>query len=541
MRRRALIVSMAVIVLGAMALLWSRTSNDGGPATPIYLDETAAAGITHAYDGEFPFFVGGGVATFDCNDDGFPDLYFAGGERPAALYVNESTVGGALRFVAKPSSVTDLTLVTGAYPLDVDNDGLLDLAVLRRGGNAILGGRGNCEFDDVTEKVGIDPDADWTVSFSATWETGNQLPTMVFGSYLVPDTYECGTSKLWRPTGAAYSAAVELPGHCTLSVLFSDWNRDGRVDLRVSNDRNYDRKAREQLWRIRAGEPPYEYRAADGWRDLVIWGMGIASHDLTGDGKPEIYLTSQSDNKLQTLEPGVNEPTYRDIALARGVTAHRPYVGGDILPSTAWHPEFDDVNNDGFIDLFVAKGNVEGQIDYAANDPNNLLLGTADGTFVERGSDSGIANDSRSRGAALVDLNLDGLLDLVVVNRRVQVEVRRNVGDGTSDSPRTMGRWLAVRLRQPAPNTSAVGAFVEVRTTDEIITREHTVGGGHASGEMGWIHFGVGNSSTAEIRVTFPGAAPGEWQAVDTNSFYDLQRGATPVRWQPARDRFAGD
>ncbi|NBO84279.1 MAG: hypothetical protein EBV14_02860, partial [Actinobacteria bacterium] len=68
MRRRALIVSMAVIVLGAMALLWSRTSNDGGPATPIYLDETAAAGITHAYDGEFPFFVGGGVATFDCND-----------------------------------------------------------------------------------------------------------------------------------------------------------------------------------------------------------------------------------------------------------------------------------------------------------------------------------------------------------------------------------------------------------------------------------------------------------------------------------------
>ncbi|NBU07059.1 MAG: VCBS repeat-containing protein [Acidimicrobiia bacterium] len=112
-----------------------------------------------------------------------------------------------------------------------------------------------------------------------------------------------------------------------------------------------------------------------------------------------------------TLEPGVNEPTYRDIALARGVTAHRPYVGGDILPSTAWHPEFDDVNNDGFIDLFVAKGNVEGQIDYAANDPNNLLLGTDDGTFIERGSDSGIANDSRSRGAALVDLNLDGLLD----------------------------------------------------------------------------------------------------------------------------------
>ena len=60
-----------------------------------------------------------------------------------------------------------------------------------------------------------------------------------------------------------------------------------------------------------------------------------------------------------------------------------------MLPSTAWHPEFQDVNNDGFVDLFVTKGNVEAQPDYATRDPNNLLLGTADGTFVEAAEDGG--------------------------------------------------------------------------------------------------------------------------------------------------------
>ena len=158
---------------------------------------------------------------------------------------------------------------------------------------------------------------------------------------------------------------------------------------------NYDRNAREQLWKVRKGEQPREFEEADGWRKVVIWGMGIASYDLTGDGKPEVYLTSQADNKLQTLEDGATGPQYRDIALDRGVTAQRPYVGDGVLPSTAWHPEFDDVNNDGFIDLFVAKGNVDAQVDYASFDPNNLLLGQKNGTFVERGEQSGINSDAR--------------------------------------------------------------------------------------------------------------------------------------------------
>ena len=78
------------------------------------------------------------------------------------------------------------------------------------------------------------------------------------------------------------------------------------------------------------------------------------------------------------------------MALEAGVTAHRPYAGDTTLPSTAWHAEFEDVNADAFVDLFVAKGNVEAQPEYAARDPSNLLLGQPDGTFVESAEAAGI-------------------------------------------------------------------------------------------------------------------------------------------------------
>ena len=66
--------------------------------------------------------------------------------------------------------------------------------------------------------------------------------------------------------------------------------------------------------------------------------------------------------------------SFKDGAYARGVTAHRPYTGGDLRPSTAWHTQFEDVNNDGLVDLFIAKGNVAKMPDFAAKDPNLSLI-----------------------------------------------------------------------------------------------------------------------------------------------------------------------
>ena len=80
-------------------------------------------------------------------------------------------------------------------------------------------------------------------------------------------------------------------------MLFTDWNRSGTPSLRVSNDREYYEGGQEQMWRIAPGEPPRLYTEKDGWKYLRVWGMGIASYDLSGSGYPDYFLTSMADQQ----------------------------------------------------------------------------------------------------------------------------------------------------------------------------------------------------------------------------------------------------
>ena len=547
-RSLGLIVGLVVVVLagGALALNVIRGATPTSAlAPPHFVDETASSGLDHVYDGDLAFFVGGGVAVFDCNGDRRPDVYVAGGSGPAALYRNDSPVGGSLRFSAVPDPVTDLTDVNGAYPLDIDGDGQVDLAVLRVGENVLLRGLGGCRFERANEAWAFNGGTASTTAFSAKWEGSAALPTMAFGNYVNPAHTDprrlCDDNALVRPatSGTGFAPAIPLsPSWCALSMLFSDWDRSGRVDLRISNDRHYyrDGEGQEQLWQVATGQPPRQYTDADGWVPIEIWGMGIASYDLTGDGYPEVFLTSQGENRLQTLTTGPSQPTYRDIGLKRGVNAAQPFTGGDQLPSTAWHPEFQDVNNDGFVDLFISKGNVSAQPDFAQKDPSNLLLGQPDGTFKEGADAAGIVEYAKGRGAALVDFNLDGLLDLVEVNLGDRVKLWRNVGAGDAARPAPLGNWLAVQLSQPGPDRNGIGAWIEVRVGDVTLRREVTVGGGHVGGQLGWIHFGLGPASEAQVRVQWPDGQLGPWQHVAANQFVDIERGATEAHpWQPPK------
>jgi hypothetical protein len=168
--------------------------------------------------------------------------------------------------------------------------------------------------------------------------------------------------------------------------------------------------------------------------------------------------------------------------------------------------------------------------DFASRDTNDLLLQKPDGSFEEVGDKAGIVTYLTGRGGMLTDFNGDGMLDMVVVNRLANATLWRNISLG-------LGGWLQVRLHEDDSNRDAIGAWIEVDLGGRIIRRENTIGGGHASGHLGWLHFGLGNAQEVKVRVQWPnsGGQWGAWQSVQSNGFYVLDKttGATP--WSAPR------
>lgn len=493
------------VVLGAAV-----AAAGAAASSPVFEDASDAVPATHIYSGGWEHFVGGGVAVFDCNADTRPDIFAAGGTNPAHLFV--SRAGGDLAFDIG-TGIPAVTGVTGAYPIDIDGDGLIDLAILRVGQNQLLRGLGDCRFE--VPDWGFQTEDRWTTAFSATWEPGQDWPTLAVGNYVDrtdPDGPfgACDANMLYRKGGAGFAPPVALePGFCALSMLFSDWARTGAAELRISNDRHYYvRGGYEQMWQM----SPLAERDT-GWDRVSIWGMGIASADLQGDGFPDVMLTSMGDQVLHWNEAGRIIPGAYDT----GTTAHRPHIGDDGRPSTGWHAEFGDIDNDGLLDLFIAKGNVDQMPGLAIKDPNNLLMQQADGRFVEASVAAGIATTDRSRGAALADFDGDGRLDLVVVNRRAPLELWLNRTEPA-------GNWAQVDLRQDGANRFAVGAWLEIEHSDRVEWRERTIGGGHVSGSLLPFHIGLGAKQSLRLRVWWPDGSPSEWQEVAAGARVTITR-----------------
>ena len=520
---------------------------------PFMVEQSRKAGISHIYDGPWEYFVGGGASAMDCNGDRRPDLAIAGGINPLQLFVNKSAVGADLKFENKVINLNNDAIknVLGVYTLDIDNDGHGDLVLLRLGENIILKGNGDCSFSRANELFSFDGGKAWTTSFAATFENDAKLPTLAFGNYVDRDAPgspwgTCHDNILLRAKHNAtdegainYSSQIKLlPGHCTLSILFTDWNKSGTPALRVSNDRQYYRGGEEQLWHVEKNQPPRLYSREDGWQHLTIWGMGIAEADINGDGFPEYALTSMGDTKLQSLDRDAQgKPIYTDIAWERGATAHRPYTGTDLNPSTGWHSQFEDINNDGNLDLFIAKGNVEKMPDFANFDPDNLLLGQSNGKYVEAGKQAGIALGTKGRGAVITDFNMDGMLDLLVVNRSGSASLFVNKGAKKTNhagNNKALGNWLQIELQQDGPNRDAVGALISIKSGNNNKSRRVNIGGGHASGSLGFVHVGLGVAERANIRVKWPDGSWSSTYRAFANQFIVIKKGdAEPKYWYP--------
>ena len=390
-----------------------------------------------------------------------------------------SAVGGALRFsAASTTPATDLAGVTGAYPLDVDGDGIVDLAVLRVGENVLLRGLGDCRFERgerglvVRRRRRLDrrrsarpgrarrPCRPWP-SATTSARRGRQ-PTST-----APTTRSSGRP----PTGTGYGAADRRwrPGWCTLSMLFSDWDRSGRRDLRVSNDRHYYRRRRGAALADRAGRsrractpPP---TAGSRRPDL-----GHGHRQLRRDRRR--LSGGLPDEPGRQQAPDADRPgrASRPTATSRSSAASSPPSRSPAAtpcrrpPGT---PSSRTSTTTASSTCSSPRATSTRMPDYAAKDPSNLLLGQPDGTFVE-GADSGRDRRLRARprrGARRPQPRR------AARPRRGRTTGRPSSSGGTSApatpaAPAPMGHWLALRLREPGPEPRRDRGWLEVRVGD---------------------------------------------------------------------------
>jgi hypothetical protein len=503
---------------------------------------------------------GTGVAIFDYDNDGLPDIFLVQGDRlkpgPTPLTPHLYHNLGGLRFedVTEKAGIGHTGWGQGVCAGDADNEGTVDLFLTQWGHNVFLHNMGDGTFRDETRERGLDrPGSRWSTGCAFIDYDRDGWLDLVVANYIDFDAQQtprprdrsgctwkgipvpCGPRGLKGETMTLYhndghghftdvtkQAGIETPSqYYGFTVLTGDFDNDGWPDFFVACDSTpslYFHNKRNGTFEeigLTTGLAVNE----DGREQA---GMGATAADYDGDGYLDIFKTNFSSD-TNTLYRNLGNGTFSDVTAYAGLAVQTRYV--------KWGTAFVDIDNDGWKDLFVADGHVYPFVEkYGLGEefrqPRQLFWNRGDGQFFDMSSTAGpgITAKHSSRGIAVGDLDNDGSEEIVVVNLFEPPSLLKNFG------PR--GNALLVRALT-ASGRDAIGARITVTAGHRKQIDEVRSGGYHISQGDFRIHFGLGPVTKVDVTIRWPQGATEIFKDVPANQWIVAREGKGIVERHP--------
>jgi len=527
-----------------------------------FTDVTAAAGLrfrhhTGAFGKKYlPETLGPGCAFLDYDGDGWPDIFLPNGRdwpgrrraapRPA-LYRNNRN--GAFTNVTRAAGLAVEMYALGAAAADYDNDGDQDLFVTALGQSRLFQNNGKGAFTDVTQMAGLttppefstgaawvdfdkDGRLDLLIGNYVQWTPETDIFCTLDGvskSYCTPESYQGASARLWRGrSDGAFEDVTRMvglhdPTSKTLGVAVLDFNQDGWPDLLLAND-TQPNKLYENSGKGAFLEKGLLAGVAFSEEGVARAGMGVDAADYDRSGYPSILISNFS-NQMLALYHNEGHGLFVD-------EAPRSEVGRASLLSLGFAVFFFDFDLDGWLDIFVANGHIENEIERIqprvkyAQAPH-LFRNTGAGKFEDVARKMGPAFAARrvARGAAYADYDNDGDLDLLVTTNGGPAVLFRNDAavpplrrSGSSGPPGLRAdtvsfaaradHSLRIRLAGVKSNRSGLGAVVRVTAGGATQWQMLRSGSSYLSQSELVLTFGLGGLSLAgPVEVRWPSGA----------------------------------
>jgi hypothetical protein len=510
---------------------------------------------------------GSGVCWLDYNNDGWMDLYLVNGSTLEVLqhkqsdalqehsYLYRNNKDGTFTDVTKSAGVASSGWGFGCAAADYDNDGKTDLLVTTFGPNFLYHNNGNGTFTDVSAKSGLAGGNIWHTGAAFADYDGDGLLDVYIAGYLDFDilhpelktcdyrgvkVHACGplgykgaADALYHNNGDGTFTDVTVRAHVAdrrlyfgFTVVFEDLDGDDRPDIFVANDSN------PNYFYKNRGDGTFEETAVASGVAYNIDGkemssMGVAVGDYDNDGRTDLFVTTFA-NDNYVLYHNDGNGLFSDVSFPSG-------VGEATISYLGWATFFFDFDNDGYKDLFAANGHVypevEGKLGRETyREPLLLLRNQGHGKFREIGEAAGLRALPlhSARGAAYCDYDNDGDLDVVVSNIGEAPQVLRNDGGNRKS-------WLEMRLVGTRSNRDAIGASVKVRSGDIVQWDRVRTGGSYISGNDPRLHFGLGESKSADIEIRWPSGTIEEFKGMPANQIVTIKEGSGSRESIPAK------